>query len=211
MKRWIQRLAWIAMRRSGAAVELEGAQVLDLGKAPPGPAINSLADGLSVLQNYAKLFHSRVHQACDRYVLFDEASPEYWPLADAIIFGKSELADSNNGEVALALVHEATHARLERLGLSAKRFGLDRIEQACVRRERCAAAMLPNSSQWVAFVDAKASTCWWSADKTARHLERQLAGSNPNRVRAWIAHVVSQWATRNHPAGGDRQSTTRRQ
>lgn len=198
MKGWIHDLIWFAMKFSADVIELDGAQALDLGVVSPGPAIKSLADGLAVLRNTG-LFHRRVQRACRRYVLFDEAAPEFWPLADAIVLGKSELAESNNGQVALVLVHEATHARLARLGLSARRFGVDRIEQACVRRERRAAADFPNGPQWVAFVDAKAGSRWWSSDEAALRIERQLAGAKPSRLRRWLARKASRWATRNHP------------
>jgi hypothetical protein len=187
------------MRRSGHLTEVGETQILDLGGEPASGAIEAVEGAFALMRHYSPKFLARLNRECRRFVLFDDSFPEYWQLVDAILLGKRQLVESNNGQIALALVHEATHARLSRLGLSGNRFGLDRIEEACINRERALAKTFPNSDQWGSYVESKAATKWWSAGHSAKRVESRLAGPNASRLRRGLARLVSKWATRNHP------------
>jgi hypothetical protein len=199
---WLGRGLWRLMKRSGHLSEVAGVQVLDLGREPRQEALEALDGAIKLLEHYSPRFLARLSRECPRYVLFDDSFPEYWSLVGAIVLGKEQLAASNNGQIALALVHEGTHARLERLGVSAKRHGLDRIEEICLNRERALAATFPNSEQWRSYVESKASTRWWSAERSGQRVAGRLAGTEASRTRRVLARLVARWATRNHPTQG---------
>lgn len=199
MSSWRGRLLWWLMRRSGHLTEVAGVEVLDLGLEPREDAIEAIRGAINLLEHFGPTFLRRLNRESRRYVLFDHSFPEYWSLVGAIVLGKNELERANNGQIALSLVHEGTHARLERLGLSARRYGLDRIEEACLDRERALAATFPDQERWLAYVESKASVRWWTTEHSARRIEARLAGTNPTRVRRLLARLVSRWATRNHP------------
>lgn len=55
-------------------------------------------------------------------------------------------------ELALTLVHEATHARLWRLGVRYDEALRTRIEKICIRRELAVAHKLPDGQQWACWV-----------------------------------------------------------
>jgi hypothetical protein len=201
----VGELLWRTMRRTGRTLETALGPVVSFGRKSPEAAIEALNGACELLSHVSPVFLRRAQAECHRYLLFDHASPEYWALTGAIVFGKDELQASNNGQIALALVHESTHARLARCGLSAKRFGLGRVEEACLRRERAAASKFPNSVAWVEYVDTKAATLWWTREFTRKRLEARLAGPTPSRLRAALARLTALLATRNHPSGSDGQ------
>ncbi len=56
-------------------------------------------------------------------------------------------------ELALTLVHEATHARLWRLGVGYEEALRARVEQICMRRELAVARKLPDGQEWASWVE----------------------------------------------------------
>ena len=197
---WMREMLWRVIRGTGVLHDTLAGQVLDVGKEPAQPALDALESGFELLAHFNPQALRRVEKACARYVLFDRGQPEYWTLPRVIFLGKEELTSWNNGAIALTLIHEATHARLEAWGLTPARFGHDRIEKACIRRERAVAATFPNSEQWIDWVDAKAATRWWARGKSAKRIEDEFAGAGASRPRRWLVRWIARWATRNHPA-----------
>jgi len=55
--------------------------------------------------------------------------------------------DASTNRIASAILHEATHARLERYGIVYEEGRRVRIEAICLRRELALAARLPDSAQ----------------------------------------------------------------
>jgi hypothetical protein len=59
------------------------------------------------------------------------------------------------GDIASTIVHEATHARLERMGIAYKPDRRLRIEQACYRRQLAFVRNLPDHARLAEMVEAQ--------------------------------------------------------
>jgi hypothetical protein len=126
------------------------------------------------LPGYLAEFNSKL-RACvldERFVLAETTQPE---------------------EIAVVIVHEATHARLENLGIGYDDGQRDRIEAICVRRELAFAKRLPNGhpkrERVEATLDAQAefwsNTAFRQRDTEGRAQTLRYLGT-PN----WIVRVL---------------------
>jgi hypothetical protein len=182
---------------AGRRVERVGSFDVIVGtEQRPTEAIASLERGIALLERGSGVPARRVRRACSRILLRGRGFPRYWHLPRVIVLGAEELRGASNGWVALTLVHEATHARLHRLGLTARRFGIDRIERTCVRRERWLASTFPGTFDWVGFVDQRAHGGAWSRAVARRRFRDDLLGRG---VPGWLAGLLAGLATFRHP------------
>lgn len=187
---------WRHLKSPRRTLELTGFDVAldptDLANA----AVESLNRGIALLEQVDGLVARRVRRGCSRILVRERAFARYWPLPQAIVLGQSDLAKMSNGEVALLLVHEATHARLASLGLTARRFGLDRIERVCLRRARALAQQFPNPEPWIARIDERLTNRLWNRRAVARRVEEEFSKRG---FPGWAARLVARVATRKHP------------
>jgi hypothetical protein len=100
--------------------------------------------------------HSPVHYSCivnnlERIWIsvLKHNGAEYNRSLDACMFDERFLADeeASPNRIASAILHEATHARLERHGIIYEEGRRVRIEAICLRRELAVAARLPDSAE----------------------------------------------------------------
>ena len=187
---------WALHRRLGEPFSLAGADAVDTGETPREEAIQALAGAFTLLDHVSPFMLRRVKRELRRYLLRDTAFPRYIPHLRCVLLGKDSIAQSNNAEIALILVHEATHARLERLGVRATRFGLERIEMVCMRRELALASHFPDSAAWTNYVESKINSRFWARKHIRERLERELLKSN---FPPWVVKSLASFATRNHP------------
>jgi hypothetical protein len=87
---------------------------------------------------------------------------------------------------ALAIVHEATHARLRRRGIVTTRENQERIERLCVAQEVSFAARLPDPETLSSEAMGKLSTPWWSESDMGRRHEEQMRGFG---VPEWLIRL----------------------
>ena len=76
--------------------------------------------------------------------------------------------------VAAAIVHEATHARIDRRGIRARADLRVRIERRCVREEIAFLSRLDNSAPLVASLTERLSEPWWTDDLVFQKRVEQL-------------------------------------
>jgi hypothetical protein len=116
----------------------------------PHPGLRRVEDALQLIKHYDALHYSRViHNLGRIWVhLLPDARACYDPSLNACVFDERFvlLETTTLERIASTIVHEATHARLERWGI-----GYDdekarpRIEAICLRRELNFIAKLPRS------------------------------------------------------------------
>ncbi|HEX7051143.1 MAG TPA: hypothetical protein VF188_13125 [Longimicrobiales bacterium] len=106
-----------------------------------------------------------------------------WP----VIFRRD--AESN----ALTLVHEATHARIDRRGIPYTRELRHRIEAACVGQEVAFARRLPNGARRVEEIRKVLESPWWRDEQL---LERRLQALRDRGVPSWFVRLIGAAVTR---------------
>jgi hypothetical protein len=118
----------------------------------PRPGLRRVEDALQLIKQHSPLHYSRVIHNLERVwvrlVLISYAC-YYAPLRACELDVRFVLRETTTlEEIASAIVHEATHARLERWGISYDEYDekeRSRIEVICIRRELDLLAKLPNS------------------------------------------------------------------
>jgi hypothetical protein len=86
-------------------------------------------------------------------------------------------------EVGMAIVHEATHARLWNCNIKTTRDREARVEALCVAQEVEFAARLPNGSSLIENARRKLSQPWWGEAAQETRLEDQLVSLH---VPSWL-------------------------
>jgi hypothetical protein len=117
----------------------------------PEPILRRIEEALRLIQNYDRLRYNRLIRDLERIWVRDV--PGAFGSFDHSLHACSldrefVLAEKSSAEViAATIVHEATHARLDRCGISYEEKLRPRVEAACFRREMAFAAKLPNGEQ----------------------------------------------------------------
>lgn len=115
----------------------------------PQPGLRRVEDALRLMKRHDPLHYSRVLQNLERVWirLLPVGLACYKTSAKACLLDERfVLAETTTLElVASTIIHEATHARLERWGISHDENRRSRIEAICLRRELNFVAKLPHS------------------------------------------------------------------
>jgi hypothetical protein len=115
----------------------------------PEPSLRRVEDALRLIKHHDSLHYSRVVQNLER--VWVNLVPSYRACYDGslracILDERFVLLETTTlEEIACSIVHEATHAKLERWGISYDENERFRIEAVCLRRELSFIAKLPNS------------------------------------------------------------------
>ena len=106
---------------------------------------------LLLIKQHSPLDYARIARELERIWvdLVLNGLGEYRHSLRACILDERYVADpaTTVGHIASTIVHEATHARLERYGIGYEEQRRARIETICFRRERAFAARLPDSAE----------------------------------------------------------------
>lgn len=152
--------------------------------------LSRVEDALRIIKQHSPLHYSRVVRDLKRvwvYVLIGVWA-EYDSSVDACVLDERHVANSSVERIASTIVHEATHARLERLGIKYKEELRSRIETICFRRELAFVSKLPNGSELQD--DLLRSVEWyganneWFSDTSFRDRDKQGAADMLRYVEA---------------------------
>jgi hypothetical protein len=106
---------------------------------------------LLLVKQHSPLNYARIIRDLERVwvYLLPHGLGEYKPSLKACLLDERYVADPATSieRIASTIVHEATHARLERYGIGYKEEYRARIEAICFRRELAFAARLPDSAE----------------------------------------------------------------
>jgi hypothetical protein len=118
-------------------------------ESKPEPGLRRVEDALQLIKQYNSLHYSRVIHNLERIWvhLVPQALACYDGSLQACVFDERFvlLETTTLERIASTIVHESTHARLERWGISSDEDRRIRIEAICLRRELNFIATLPNS------------------------------------------------------------------
>ncbi|MEH2507512.1 hypothetical protein V1290_006323 [Bradyrhizobium sp. AZCC 1578] len=115
----------------------------------PYPGLRRVEDALQLIKRHDPLNYLRVTRNLDRIWvhLIPSAEAHYERTLNACILDERYLLkeEMTLDRIASTIVHEATHARLERWGIIYEEESRYRIEAICLRRELNCLAKLPDS------------------------------------------------------------------
>lgn len=146
-----------------ARSRIDGLAVYDATSGVSGAPLARLHDALELIRTRAPRRYLRIMRDVRRVVIIAAGGPEYWVQIDAIAITLLTLNQSPE-DVALAIVHEAMHARIALMGIPNPRVLRERIERICVKAEIAFAQTLPDADGWIAHVQRQLDTPWWTDD-----------------------------------------------
>ena len=115
----------------------------------PHPGLRRVEDALQLIKLHAPLHYSRVVRHLERIWVRVEhtASACYYHSMGACVLDERYVLQETTAvdRIATSIVHEATHARLERRGIQYVEKQRRRIEAVCIRRELDFVAKLPHA------------------------------------------------------------------
>lgn len=166
----------------------------------PWPGLSRVENALRLIKGRDPLSYSRVTRYLDRiWVRFvPGAWGEYQRKLNACVLDKyfvlSEAATVER--IASTIVHEATHARLERWGITYDEKARSRIEAICVRRELNFVRKLPGGE--MLREGLVASLNWYTSEQgffsdaslRERHVQGSIETLRQLGVPEWLVRVV---------------------
>jgi len=185
-------LAWTCPRR-----EERGFQFIDLGASGLLESLaNRSLEALSLIETYDPRRFARLKRDLKRFALIDGGGEFYHHGLGAYVMDAGNMQARSIPELAAAIVHEATHARLARFGfVGAKVAERDRLERICTEAEAQFAARLPGGEALAKDIRAKLATRWWTNDALhSRRLEQLRASGLP----AWLIAIYRRLFSRRH-------------
>lgn len=158
------------MIASSARTTVAGFDVADLiSRGDSQARFRKLGEALALIESAQPSLMRRVRSSIER-IVFLESGPEYWPRARACIL--HDVTNLSATQVALIIVHEATHGRLWRAGIRYGPAVRERVERICVRAELALLPNLPSGANFVEHTRQKLSSEWWSDEqRKERHAE----------------------------------------
>jgi hypothetical protein len=142
-----------------------------------------IKSALNLIREYQPHRLARISRdVCRILVVKQAAEAEFWPALKACVLtcGGLELDDD---EVALMIVHEAVHARIDARGIPYSRKLRERIEMACICEEIAFAELLPNGAKRVSELRDQTKNPWWS---NAELFDRRLSLFQQSGAPEWL-------------------------
>lgn len=139
-----------------------GFEILCDRDVPPSvrDAAEIVVDALALIQEVDPARFERLRRDMPRILVTRARWPQYWINRALCVLPADRVESAPAHELALALVHEATHARIHRAGVPWRLASYQRIEQRCVRSE-------------IAFCRALAAA-GWKTDERVNWYTRRL-------------------------------------
>lgn len=166
----------------------------------PWPGLSRIENALRLIKDRDPLNYFRVRRYLDRIWvrLISSARAEYQRQLNACVLDQRYVLSETMTleKIASTIVHETTHARLERWGITYDEKVRPRIEAMCIRREMNFAAKLPGSEALREELVATLNWCVSNHDyfADARFRERHLQGfvemMRHFGVPRWLVRVV---------------------
>jgi hypothetical protein len=106
-------------------------------QSDPEPALQRVEAALRLIERLAPLHYRRIKTSLSRIWvrLVPHGAGCYLPFLNACLLDERVVASETVEWIASAIVHEATHARLEKWGIRYDEAVRLRIERICIRRE----------------------------------------------------------------------------
>jgi hypothetical protein len=94
-----------------------------------------VVSGIALIQEIAPRRFSWLLNHMNSFFVRDQGTPQYWIATNMCVLPVKRVLHVPVHETASDIVHEATHARLHRLGVPHEMRLQDRLEQVCIREE----------------------------------------------------------------------------
>jgi hypothetical protein len=150
-------------------------------------------DALRLILQYGPRFHARLRRDVKRLLFADTVGGAYLAGLATCRIGIGYARRVAALDLAMTIVHEATHARLSRLGFRYVGECRERIERACVKTEITFARSVPGSEPAIERTRALLETEWWTPQNSR---QATLAELRERGVPSWLTRILALVASR---------------
>lgn len=165
-------LALLSKKRTIGGVQIRVASAQDQAER----IFHKVEAALRLVDTYAPELYDRLCSDV-RYIQFSEASGGHYIVGTATCrIGIDFAMRVNDLELAMMIVHEATHARIAKEGLKYSPDHREEIERRCVDAEITFAARIPDSQHAVQKVRDLLRTKWWETSTSDTQMASELTG-----------------------------------
>lgn len=188
LKEQISSVPWRVLMLSSPRAAYEGLEIIDLRSETRdfGSYCEGVRAALDLISTRQPWRLPRILRNVRRILIVETAGAEFWPALKACVL-YPQLISRGEVETALAIAHEATHARLMAIGFGYNRNMRTRIEGICVRQEIALAEQLPESVELIDKLRNQLATPWWSdSDLFQRKVEILRRSNAPE----WLINVL---------------------
>jgi hypothetical protein len=166
-----------------------GFEVVNLAPSHLSDALfGRIKSALALVEEHDPKFFARMQRDLRRIIIAPEGGSEgsYWASLRASVIDARHLMRDPVESVAMTLVHEATHARLQRAGIPDLPSLRSRIEAVCLRAEIALGSKLPGTDELVAEAKRAHETEWWDAASRGIRRDRHLRALG---VPEWLVRL----------------------
>lgn len=162
---------------------VRGFEVVDLGSSESFELFRKkVSDALQLIEKYEPARFVRISRDLKRLALIVAGGEFYHRGLNAYFADAPTMRARSVDELAAAIVHEATHARLARRGISTTANNQSRIEGICTEAAASFADRLPNGADLAEHLRRTLSTPWWTERAVRERKVEQLKASGVPRI-----------------------------
>ncbi len=210
MPRAVRSLPWLIIVRLARSFRYDGLEIRVFEEADEAREVFLKAsDALGLIADRDPADYRRIRRHVSRILFMSVSGGLYVPRLRTCVISIDYAKRSTALDVAMMIVHEATHARLWSLGCRYTRSAQDWEERTCVKAEIAFASKISDSAQSIARTQNLLSEPWWtddakylrSADELGRlgcppWLTRLLLGRRPTKGRPQVCDTSTSLAPR---------------
>lgn len=142
---------------------------------------------LELIERFDSRRLSRIRRDLRRVVVTEHDGPHYDEILGMCVLSWHGIHRQSAEQVALTIVHEATHGRISRAGIPYQKELRARIEAACVAQEVAFARRLPHGQVLAADAQWKLQTPWWTPEQL---VERNLTRISREGAPDWMLRLL---------------------
>lgn len=181
----LRDLPWALLVLLSRRRRVDGIEICVAAAAPEACQVfDRVAEALGVITQYDPSLIEELRHTASRLLFTEAPGGHYIAGISTCRIGIGFAKRSPALNLAMMIVHEATHARLARNGMCYVGEQREVIERLCVGAEISFAERVPDSEEAIAKARALLETRWWDASAHAESTVNELAERG---VPRWIA------------------------
>jgi hypothetical protein len=163
-------------------------------------AFDKVEEALKLISRHDPVRFSRLRKDVKRILVAgsDSYRRGYWVRRSATCVLTSRYVGTpeiRSREVAGTIVHEATHARLERAGIRTTATSRDRVERLCVKAQLAFARRIPDAGDLVTHYEETLAERRFSLP-TSQRREMALRDLRELDLPRWVMRLLEKWLGR---------------
>lgn len=190
----LSALPWLLLIALSKRRKLHGHEVCVAGSAMEADEVFASVDAaLHLIKRYDPALNEQIRSDVQRLLLTEASGGHYLESIRTCRIGIGYAKRRSPLELAMMIIHEATHARLAKAGLRYRGRQREQIERQCVDAEIGFAKRVPGSEEVITRTRRLLESRWWEAQPSS---EDTIAELRMRGVPLWLAKALAKRAAK---------------